>query len=133
MLAVDTNVVVRFLVNDEAAQHLRAIALFRKHDIWLPKTVLLETEWVLRTVFDFTGEEIGSALRNLLGLPNVRCEDGPAVAMALDGLAGGLDFADSLHLSGCQAAGAEEGFATFDTRLVKRASRQWPDIPVRLP
>ena len=133
MLAVDTNVVVRFLINDQAVQHQRAIALFRKHDLWLPKTVLLETEWVLRTVFDFTGEEIGTALRNLLGLPNVRCEDGPAVAMALDGLAAGLDFADALHLSGCQAAGADEGFATFDARFVKRARRQWPDIAVRLP
>lgn len=133
MLAVDTNVVVRFLVNDEAAQHRRAIALFRSHDIWLPKTVLLESEWVLRTVFGFTAEEIGTALRNLLGLPNVRHEDGPAVAMALDGLAAGLDFADALHLSSCQAAGAEEGFATFDARFVKRAQRQWPAVPVRLP
>jgi predicted nucleic-acid-binding protein len=133
MLAVDTNVVARFLVNDDAAQHQRVLALFRKHDIWLAKTVLLETEWVLRTVFEFTGEEIGAALRKLLGLPNVRCEDGPAVALALDGLTAGLDFADALHLTGCQAAGAEEGFVTFDARLVKRASRQWPDITVRLP
>lgn len=133
MLAVDTNVVVRFLVNDDAAQHRRAVALFRGRDIWLPKTVLLESEWVLRTVFGFTAEEIGGALRGLLGLPNVRCEDGPAITMALDGLAAGLDFADALHLSGCPAAGADEGFATFDARFVKRAARKWPEIPVCVP
>jgi predicted nucleic-acid-binding protein len=133
MLAVDTNVVVRFLVNDDAAQHQRAVALFRKHEVWLPKTVLLESEWVLRTVFDFTALEIGSALQGLLGLPNVRCEDGPAITMALDGLADGLDFADALHLSGCSAAGADEGFATFDARFIKRAKRRWPELVVRLP
>lgn len=133
MLAVDTNVVVRFLVNDDAAQHRRAVALFRKHEIWLAKTVLLESEWVLRTAFEFTAQEIGAALQGLLGLPNVRCEDGRAVATALEGLAAGLDFADALHLSGCQAAGADEGFATFDVRFIKRAQRQWPGIAVRVP
>lgn len=133
MLAVDTNVVVRFLVNDDAAQHRRAVDLFRSHDIWLPKTVLLESEWVLRTAFGFTGPEIGAAFRGLLGLSNVRCEAFPAVAMALDGLTAGLDFADALHLCSCQGASVDEGFASFDARFVKRAKRQWPELAVRLP
>jgi hypothetical protein len=42
MLAVDTDVVIRFLVNDDAAQHKRAVALFERHAIWLAKTVLLD-------------------------------------------------------------------------------------------
>ena len=63
MLAVDTNVVVRFLVdNDDAAQHKRAVALFQTHSIWFCKTVLLESEWVLRSAFGFAEKDIASAL-----------------------------------------------------------------------
>ena len=48
VLAVDTNVVVRFLTGDEPAQAGRARALFEHEAVLLLKTVLLETEWMLR-------------------------------------------------------------------------------------
>ena len=131
MLAVDTNVVVRFLADDDAAQHRRAVALFRAHTVWLAKTVLLESEWVLRSAFGFAPDEIAQALRGLTSLPTVRGEDAPAVASAIDALAAGLDFADALHLASGQAA--DEGFASFDTRFVKRARKHWPGAAVRTP
>jgi hypothetical protein len=52
MFAVDTNVVVRYLVNDNAAQAARARRLVEREDIFVPLTVLLETEWVLRGFTD---------------------------------------------------------------------------------
>lgn len=131
MLAVDTNVVVRFLVADDPGQHKRAVALFSSHDIWLPKTILLETEWVLRSAFGFEPAEIEQALRKLIALPRVRCEDPGAASSALDGLAAGLDFADALHLR--SSLGAEEGFATFDTRFAKRVRKLWPRIKLVAP
>ena len=131
MLAVDTDVVVRFLADDDAAQHKRAVALFRQHDIWLPKTVLLETEWVLRTAFGFEPAEIADALSRLIALPRVRCEDPAAVAAALEAMAAGVDFADALHLT--SSRDANEGFASFDARLVKRARKHWPTAIVLTP
>ena len=48
MVAVDTNVLVRLLTNDHAAQAARAAAVFQSGPVFIPKSVLLETEWVLR-------------------------------------------------------------------------------------
>ncbi|MBN9429583.1 MAG: type II toxin-antitoxin system VapC family toxin [Burkholderiales bacterium] len=131
MLAVDTNVVIRFLANDNAAQHKRAVALFRAHDIWLTKTVLLESEWVLRSAFGFGAGDIAQAFRGLIHLPNVHCEDRSAMSSAIDALAAGMDFADALHFV-CSGQ-ADEGFASFDARFVKRARKHWPDTVIRVP
>ena len=133
MLAVDTNVVVRFLTGDDAAQHKRAVALFAEHTVWLPKTVLLECEWVLRSAFGFTAVEIARAFHGLIRLPDVRCEDLPAVSEAVAALGKGMDFADALHLASSREAGAKEGFASFDARFVKRANAHWPDAGARTP
>jgi predicted nucleic-acid-binding protein len=118
MVAVDTNVLVRFLVRDDPKQAARAASLIRDNSVWISKTVLLETEWVLRSLYKFSPEAVATALRALAGLQNVVIEDEPAVAKALDWSKGGLDFADALHLA--SAAKAEQ-FATFDRKLVKRA------------
>ena len=53
MLVVDTDVVVRHLTNDDEAQAARARRLIERHDVFLPLTVLLEAEWVLRCVYAF--------------------------------------------------------------------------------
>ena len=51
MIAVDTNVLVRFLVRDDAKQAGRAASLIRANAVWISKTVLLETECVLRSLY----------------------------------------------------------------------------------
>jgi predicted nucleic-acid-binding protein len=131
MLAVDTNVVIRFLVNDDAAQHKHAVALFRDHTIWLAKTVLLESEWVLRSVFGFAATDIARAFDALIRLPDVRCEDPLVIHASLEALSAGMDFADALHLVASQEA--DEGFASFDARFVKQVRKYWPEIKIRTP
>ncbi len=74
MLAVDTNLVVRLLASDDAAQTRRAAALFSSEQIFISKTVLLEAEWVLRFSYDLPPKVILQALRNIIGLPNVLME-----------------------------------------------------------
>ena len=124
--SVDTNVVVRYLVADDPAQAAKARELFRRPLVWIAKTVLLETEWVLRSLYGFGGPEIARSLQGLLGLPNVTAEDPPTVALALNGLAQGMDFADALHLA---SAPQQLLFVTFDRRLAKRRTNQnWPPI-----
>jgi predicted nucleic-acid-binding protein len=118
VLAVDTNLVVRLVTNDDKAQATRAKALFAANDIFLPKTVLLETEWVLRFTYELDRPAILRGLRGVLGMGNVTGEDGANVARALDWYESGLDLADALHLS---ASSEAKRFATFDAKLVKRA------------
>jgi predicted nucleic-acid-binding protein len=120
MIAVDTNVLVRFLVRDDAKQAARAAALIQANEIWVCKTVLLETEWALRSLYGFSPESLAGALRSLAGLRTVFLEDELAVAKALDWLKEGLDFADALHLA---SAGDAKEFATFDGKLAKQVSR----------
>ena len=120
MLAVDTNIVVRYLARDHAAQTARADKLLHNEQILLLKTVLLETEWVLRYRYGFDRQAIVISLRALAGLPAVHVEDAPAVAQALDWFAAGMEFADALHLA---SSGGADRFATFDRALATSARR----------
>jgi len=129
MLAVDTNVLVRYLARDDARQTARAEHLLRREQILIPKTVLLETEWVLRYSFGFERRLIDAAIRGVAGLPNIHLEDEAAVAIALDWFAAGMDFADALHLASSRAV---DGFATFDRKLAAQA-RKLTDIDVITP
>ena len=121
MIAIDTNVVVRLLTNDDPAQAARAADLLARERVLVPKTVLLETEWVLRYSYELPPSVVLAAFRKLLGLPQVAAEDATAIARALELYEGGMDFADALHLASARDATA---FATFDTRLAKRAGRE---------
>ena len=120
MTAVDTNVVVRLLTGDDRKQAAAARALFAAEPIWIAKTVLLETGWVLRSLYGFDTGAIRDALTRLLGLENVRVEDAAAVAAALALTQSGIDLADAMHLSS-RPAGAR--FVSFDRAFVARAKK----------
>lgn len=114
MIAVDTNALVRFLTRDDPTQSSRAITLFGTEEIWIAKTVLLETEWVLRSLYRFKADEVADAFRALAGLSNIHIEDAVAVARAFDLWSAGLDFADALHLV---SLGEARTFATLTKNL----------------
>jgi predicted nucleic acid-binding protein len=119
VIAVDTNVVIRLLTGDDPGQAARARTLFENEAVRLPKTVVLETEWVLRRLYGFAQDQVAAALTALVALPNVRCEDEAAVVAALEWAKNGLDFADALHLASARSANT---FATFDAELASRAA-----------
>ena len=118
MLAIDTNIVVRYLTADHPGQSPKAKALIDGEDVFVCTTVLLETEWVLRSVYGFTGAQVAKALAAFAGLPRVTLEDAALAAKALDWTLKGMDFADALHLAKGQEC---DGFVSFDRRLVKAA------------
>lgn len=120
MRAIDTNVLVRALVNDNAAQSARAVALLTENDIYIPVTVVLELEWVLRSRYAFAPKVVAQAIEKIAALGNVVVGERSAVLAAAARAAQGWDFADALHHAlshGC------EDFATLDADLVKRAAR----------
>ena len=102
MISLDTNVLIRFLVNDDKDQALRARSLFENNKVWLSKTVLQETEWVLRYSYSFPNSEVNKALRFLLGLEQVEAERPEQIREALDWHEAGLDFSDALDRAGAE-------------------------------
>jgi predicted nucleic-acid-binding protein len=120
MLAVDTNVVVRYLTNDEPAQARAARKAVDGNDVTLLISVLLETEWVLRSLYDFADARIHAALVAFVGLETVKVEHPTRVATALDWFERGIDLADALHLAGAEDC---EAFVTFDKRFAASARR----------
>src|SRR5271157_4603930 len=120
MTAVDTNVLVRLLTGDNPGQEAAARRLFAAGPIWIAKTVLLETGWVLRSLYGFEESAIRSAFTKLLGLHNVLVEDESSLAAALALTASGIELADAMHLSS-RPPGAR--FVSFDKAFVQRARR----------
>ena len=118
MVALDTNVWVRYLTNDDELQARRAMKLLDQADsVYLPKTVLLELEWVLRAAYGIKPAIIHRSLLHILGLPTVIAESAGQVAAALDYFAQGFDFADALHLA---SSDTTEVLYTFDERFVRK-------------
>jgi predicted nucleic-acid-binding protein len=129
MLAVDTNVIVRYLTGDDDEQFAKADALIRGEDVYVCTTVVLETEWVLRRGYRFSRERIVAALTAFAGLPRVTLEEPALAAKALEWMRSGLDFADALHLA--KAAGCE-AFVSFD-RQFAAAANALSEVKVRPP
>lgn len=121
MRAIDTNVVVRFLTADDAREFKAARAVIDGGDVFVPITVCLESEWVLRSAYSFTPQEIAGGLRALAGLPGVFVEEPAVLAITLNWMAGGMDFADALHLAKSEDCTA---FLTFDRQLAKVAKNR---------
>jgi predicted nucleic-acid-binding protein len=119
VIAADTNVIVCLLTGDEPRQTAQARRLFEAEAIFLPKTVLLEAEWVLRRLYRLERLAVNQALEALLSLPNVRGEDEPLLRQALAWNRDGMDFADALHLASSRTA---ERFATFDLGMIEAAA-----------
>ena len=106
-IALDTNLLVRLLTNDDPQQAGRVAELIDASPAcFVPITVVLELEWVLRGAYRLPRQAIISALRCLLQIRQLHLEQEEQVVQALDWYAQGLDFADALHLlrsEGCSA------------------------------
>ena len=120
MIAVDTNLLVRILTNDDPVQAHRAVKILKSDDIFIPKTVLLETEWVLRYAYEIEKSNIIVGFQKLLGLPNVNAEDPESIHQAISWYENTLDFADALHLASSRRC---LSFATFDSSFIKKAQQ----------
>ncbi len=119
MLAIDTNLIIRYLVGDDPGQAARARKLIDSNDVFVCTTVLLETEWVLRSVYGFSAAQCAKALTDFAGLPHTTLEDTAAAAKALGWMRQGVDFADALHLAKAEGCDA---FVSFDQDLAKAAN-----------
>ena len=120
--------------NDVEAGKQRPIArriISESEQLFVPVTVILELEWVLRAFYHFEANDFRRVIEHLLGLANVTVEERPRIAQALALQAEGLDFADALHLTACNHC---EDFYSFDDRhFARRAMRLALVPPVTVP
>jgi predicted nucleic-acid-binding protein len=122
-IAIDTNILVRFLTRDHGPQYQAARAIMEAGRVFIPESVLLETEWVLRGIYKLPLPEIRRALQGIVGLKNVTLADPEKIARILDWHEAGMDFADAFHLAN---SGHLESLKTFDKDFVKRAKGRSP-------
>ncbi len=121
MIALDTNILARFLLKDDAVQCTQVCELLNRPEVYTaPPTVILELVWVLETS-DYTRAEVSQGLRGLLGLPNFKPHSFEALFYAIKWYESGMDFGDALHLA---LSGGEQTFVTFDKALGKIATQQ---------
>lgn len=130
MRAVDTNVLARYYLRDQPAQARLAEKLLSAGGVFVPKTVVLELEWVLRSVAEQPAGKVADCLAHLVALPGITVEDHEQVELALRHYREGVDFADALHHAASHAC--SEVLTFDDRRYVRRAARLKLKPPVRL-
>ena len=121
MRAVDTNILARFYLRDDAVQGRIAARVLAAGDVFIPKTVVLELEWVLQYVAEQSERKVIECLAHLIALPGITVEDRDEIEAALSHCRNGIDFADALHLA---ASSAFSELLTFDDRGYARRAKK---------
>jgi len=124
MRAVDTNVLVRLIVRDDAKQASAAEEFIAK-GAWVSLLVLIEAMWVLDSVYERTAQQIGMAVEMLLNHEQLTIQDAEVVAITLQQFAGRptLGFSDCLVLEVARKAG-HLPVGTFDRDFAKLPGMQ---------
>lgn len=129
MPALDTNALVRYVVEDDVARLAAARRLIRKcvsegQALFVPVTVTLELEWVLRSSFEYAKDDVIHVLSSLFSATELTFESERALEIALQLYRKGpADFADCLHIA-LAAQSGELPFWTFDKRAAKVSGAQ---------
>jgi predicted nucleic-acid-binding protein len=121
MTGLDTNVLVRYLAQDDEDQLRAVLALLLKKGatFFVPDLVLVEADWVLSSLYDWTPDEIAEALGRLLTVHNLAFEDEARIRGALRAIRHGADLSDELIVDRCRKQGCRT-LATFDKEMAKR-------------
>jgi len=120
MIAIDTNILVRYAIKDDLKQAAIATEFLKSSTCFILKTVVLELAWVLSSQagYNLTRSQVVERLRHIFGLPTITVEDASAVSQAIIWYEQGMDFADGLHLASSSSC---SGFATLDRRMSAKA------------
>ncbi|TCM58670.1 putative nucleic-acid-binding protein [Rhizobium sp. PP-F2F-G48] len=128
-ITIDTNILFRILLKDGSDQWQRAARLLQSHRVVIIPTVLLETEWVLRSVAKYSRSRVMHLFQAIMASHDFVIAERNGIEKALAAFEAGMDLADALHL--CLSDEATM-FVTFDRDLVRRARRHSPNASVEL-
>jgi predicted nucleic-acid-binding protein len=120
--SIDTNIVVRVITGDDPVQTPIADRLIAAEPVLMSATVMMESEWVLRSFFGYSRERLAVALSKFMEIDNVQVEDRERFLWALACFAKGADLADMLHVAMPKAA---TSFVTFDQEVARYAGADY--------
>ncbi len=126
MIAADTNVVLRLVLDADEAQTRTARELLERDKLLVSLTVLLEAGWVLESRLRMPRAAVGQALSSLISLDGIEVSRAEIVLPLIERYAAGADLGDMIHLASSAKCDA---FATFDRRLVRDAGTDSP-LPI---
>jgi predicted nucleic acid-binding protein len=129
MIALDTNIIARVVLNDAPEQYDDALKALSADGAFISATVLLELFWVLRSIGELSEDEILSTVETLASRPNLTIVSPESSVEFIRLWRGGLEAEDAAHLA---FAGDVAGFVTFDRQLVKRAKKLRSHLPVEI-
>ena len=121
MIAVDTNILVRYAMRDDSQQLEIAHRFLHENECFVLRSVVLEFVWVLSSAYNLSRQDIVERVRHALRVPTVTTEDVKNVTLALEWYEKGMDFADALHLA--VSIRETNGFSTFDKKFANVAKR----------
>jgi predicted nucleic-acid-binding protein len=121
MTALDTNVLVRYLTQDDEAQFLKVLHMLnrKRATFFVCDLVVVETAWVLDDLYAWTQQEVADAFARLATIPNLIFENENRLRASLKAFREGADLADELIVRTSRDLGAKE-LATFDKGVVRR-------------
>lgn len=119
-IPVDTNILVRLATGDSPAEHAAAVKFVEDHTVLILPTVLLETEWVLRSIYGYSASQFRVFVDWLISSAKAELSEPGTVHAALRLHESGFDFSDAMHL----AASHGRPLATFDKALIRRARQR---------
>ena len=133
MIALDTNVLVRFLVGDDAEQAEAARALLEgmtpERPGFISREVAIEVVWVLERAYRFTRVQIANVLVELIATDSIIVEAADALGQAASRYRqGGVGFADLMILAAAEREGALPLY-TFDRQLGRMDGAAHMDNP----
>jgi predicted nucleic-acid-binding protein len=122
MIAIDTNILVRYAVKDDPKQAIIATKFLKNNPCCILKSVILELAWVLSSSvgYNLPRSSVVERLRHICGLPTITVEDACAIVQTINWYEQGMDFADALHLASSTLC---SGFATMDRRMTAKAAK----------
>ncbi|TDD65704.1 PIN domain-containing protein [Jiangella aurantiaca] len=124
MIGLDTNVLVRYLTQDDDAQAEIANRTIDQLTVeepgYLGVVTLVETFWVLRRTYGFDGNEVTRVLSDVVTADEFIVENPAVVQRALEAATAGAEFADAVIAETARQAGCEQT-VTFDRRAAKVA------------
>jgi len=127
MIGLDTNILARYYIHDEAdaeaeKQHKLAQNLVESGEpLMVCKTVFLEFEWVMRGYYQFNSSDVSAVFQHLLSLKHVMIEDRESIQRAIANIELGFDFADALHHASYKNC---TSIASFDDKKFARRAKR---------
>ena len=121
MIGLDTNILVRYLTQDDENQFRRVLKLLSTKGslFYLSDLVLVETFWALKSIYDWDPNEIADVLGNLTSVHNLIFENEARLLASLRAVRLGADLADELIVRAASSKGVKK-IATFDKGMIRR-------------